>query len=393
MFGWEFPPNCIGGLGRVCYNLVKNLSKKNVNVIFVMPKGSSNSKFGKIISLDDPFVEIKSVKSPLVCYMTPEQYQQEILIPSPKKPGIYGRNLFEEVENYTKKAERIIKRENYDIIHVHDWMTFKAGIAAKKLSGKPLIVHVHSTEFDRSGDDVNQAVYDIEREGMHSADSIIAVSNYTKNKIIKHYGISEKRIHVVYNGIESVYNSLIDKINKNDKIVLFFGRITFQKGPDYFLAVAKKLLAHNQNIKFVIAGSGDMEHYLIEKAAEMGISDRVIFTGFLQEEDVNRIYQYADVYILPSVSEPFGITALEAMNNGVPVVISKNSGVTEVVKHCLKVDFWDIDEICNKTLALLNHDALHTCIREEGFQEVSRITWEESTNKCIDVYKNSLGGL
>jgi len=392
MFGWEFPPNSIGGLGRVCFNLVKNLSQKNIDIIFVMPSGSVDSKFGKIISLDSS-VKIKKVSSALVSYMTSAQYNREVL--SGKKPYIYGRDLFEEVENYTKRALEAIADEHFDIIHAHDWMTFKAGIAAKKMSGKPLVVHVHSTEFDRSGDNMNPHVFSIEKEGLEFADSVITVSNYTKDKIVKYYGINSEKINVVHNATSfedtcPVENS---QIKKNHKIVLFLGRVTFQKGPDHFLKAAKKVLEHNNDVKFVIAGSGDMESYIIEKAAELGIADSVLFSGFLKEEEINRIYQLADVYVLPSVSEPFGITVLEAMKNGVPTIVSKNSGVTEVIRHCLKVDFWDTHEMSNKILALLKYDVLHNSIKQNGLDEVSKMSWHKPAERCIEIYKGLVGGV
>lgn len=392
MFGWEFPPNSIGGMGKVCFNLVKNLSHRDIDIIFVVPKGKNpDSKFGKIISVSDS-LKVKRVDSPLVGYMSSEQYKREVS--NPKKPGIYGRNLFEEVDNYTKKAIEITAEEDYDIIHVHDWMTFKAGISAKKHSGKPLIAHVHSTEFDRSGENLNQAVYNIEKEGLEFADRVIAVSNYTKEKMVKHYGINPEKINVVHNAtsFEDVDSTEDSVIKRDNKIVLFLGRITSQKGPDYFLYAAKKVLDHNKDIKFVVAGSGDMESYLIERAAELGIADKVLFTGFLKEEDVNRIYKLADVYLLPSVSEPFGITVLEAMKNGLPVIVSKNSGVIEVVKHCLKVDFWDINEMSNKILALLKYEVLHNYLKQNGLDEVSKISWEKPAEKCIEIYKSLLGG-
>ncbi len=391
MFGWEFPPHSIGGLGRVCFNLVKNLSDKNVDIIFVMPRGNTDLKFGKFISLENSRIKIKRVNSPLVGYMTSAQYTREVL--SGKKPYIYGRDLFEEVENYTKMAIEAIADEEYDIIHAHDWMTFKAGIAAKKLSGKPLIVHVHSTEFDRSGEGMNQHVFEIEKSGLEYADAVITVSNYTKDKIIKYYGINPEKIHVVHNATTFEDYTVDKQIKKNHKIVLFLGRVTFQKGPDHFLKAAKKVLEHDNDVKFVIAGSGDMESYIIEKAAELGIADSVLFSGFLKEEEINRIYQLADVYVLPSVSEPFGITVLEAMKNGVPAIVSKNSGVTEVIRHCLRVDFWDTHEMSNKILALLKYDVLHNSIKQNGLDEVSKMSWHKPAERCIEIYKGLVGGV
>lgn len=393
MLGWEFPPNSIGGLGRVCYHLVKNMSQKNVSITFIMPKGKSDSRFGKVISLEEPNVKIERVDSILTPYLTSEQYRKEVMISGMKKPGIYGRNLFEEVRNYTKRAVEIAAHENFDLIHAHDWMTFGAGTAIKKLSGKPLVAHVHSTEFDRSGENMNRHVYNIEKEGLEAADSVIAVSHYMKDKIVKTHGIRPEKIKVVHNAVNHEDLEFFESagIRKDHRIVLFLGRVTMQKGPDYFLRAAKRVLERRKDIKFVVAGSGDMESYLIEKAAEMGIADSMLFTGYLKEEDINRIYQLADVYVLPSVSEPFGITVLEAIRNGVPTIVSKNSGVTEVVRHCLKVDFWDIDEMSNKVLALLDHNVLHEHLKHNGLNEVRGISWDASANNCIEVYKSVVG--
>ncbi len=388
MFGWEFPPYCIGGLGRVCSNLVKNLSNRNVKIIFVTAKGKPDSSSAKVISMEDENIKLCRVDSPVSCYMTPEGYIK--VVSGSNIHGLYGHNLFEEVENYTKKAAELVAEEYYDIIHAHDWMTFGAGIEAKKQSGKPLVVHVHSTEFDRVGDNVNQRVYSIEKKGMQAADSVIAVSNYTKEKIVQNYGINPDKIAVVYNATDFKNAPAENHEIKSSKLVLFLGRVTFQKGPEYFLHAAKKVLEHEKNVKFVVAGSGDMEPYIIDKAVELKIADKVLFTGFLDENELNRIYRLADVYVLPSVSEPFGITVLEAMKSGVPVIVSKNSGVRELVKHCLTTDFWDINEMSDKILALLNHDVLHSTLKMNGLREASSITWGSAADKCLEVY-NKLG--
>ncbi|GAI04335.1 unnamed protein product, partial [marine sediment metagenome] len=254
-------------------------------------------------------------------------------------------------------AAELAENEQFDIVHAHDWMTYPAGIAVSAVSGKPLIVHVHSTEFDRSGENVNQTIYDIEREGMEWAAKVIAVSYFTSNIIISRYGISGEKVEVVYNGVERNGNwSLAGSgIGKDERIVLFLGRITMQKGPEYFLQAAKKVLDVMDNVKFVMAGAGDMMHRAVEMAAELGIGQKVLFTGFLHGEDVQKIYKMADLYVMPSVSEPFGIAPLEALDNDVPVIISKQSGVSEVLTHALKVDFWDVDEIANKIIAVLKY--------------------------------------
>lgn len=384
MFGWEFPPYSSGGLGTACYGLTKSLSKQNVDITFVLPYApNSECDFINLISTHVKFKPIKSLLSP---YITSQNYYK--IRDNKYQATIYGNSLFEEVYRYSEEAKRIAVEENFDIIHCHDWMTFKAGINAKRIKNKPLIVHVHSTEFDRTGgNSVNQYVYDTEKEGMANADIVITVSNFTKNKITQHYGINPNKIYVVHNAVEHNGNfSEKFKIKKYDKIVLFLGRITLQKGPDYFLYAAKKVLDYDPNVKFIIAGSGDMESFIIEKAAELGISKNVLFAGFLQGNEVERAYNMADLYVMPSVSEPFGITALESMRNGTPVIISKQSGVSEIIQHCLKVDFWDIDEMASKIIASLNYKALHQSLKEHALLEVKKFNWDVPARKCIDIY-------
>ena len=256
--------------------------------------------------------------------------------------------------------------------------------------GKPLVVHVHSTELDRSGEHVNQMIYDIERAGMEQANKIIAVSHYTRNIVISRYGIPGDKVEVVYNGVESngAWSLMSTGIESDEKIVLFLGRITMQKGPEYFLRAAKKVADVMDNVKFVMAGSGDMMNRTINMAAELGIGNKVLFTGFLRGDEVRQIYQMADLYVMPSVSEPFGIAPLEAMNHDVPVIISKQSGVSEVLTHALKVDFWDVDEIANKIVAVLKYPPLQMTLREHGNFEVRKLRWSDAAEKCADVYRD-----
>ena len=385
MFGWEFPPLSSGGLGTACYGLTKGLSNKGVEITFVLPYtfDADNANFVKLVSAGN--IKIKKIASALKPYMSSQEYSKSLSKkPSPK---IYGSTLFDEVYRYTLAAEKIAEEEDFDVIHCHDWMTFGAGISAKRKKNKPLILHVHATELDRTGGhQVNQYVYDLERQGMHKADKVIAVSNFTKNKIATHYDVPPEKIQVVHNAVDfsqHYYNENFE-IKKTDKIVLFLGRVTLQKGPDYF--VAKKVLEQEKNVKFIVAGSGDMEPFIIEKAAELGIADKVLFAGFLNQEDVERAYRMSDIYVMPSVSEPFGITALEAMKNKTPIIISKQSGVSEVISHCLKVDFWDINEISNKIISLLSYKPLHETLKDNGYFEVKNFNWDIPAEKCIEVY-------
>jgi glycosyltransferase involved in cell wall biosynthesis len=303
-------------------------------------------------------------------------------------PDNYTGDILAAVSQYAEKAMKIASVEDFDVIHAHDWMTYPAGAAVSCQNHKPLVVHVHSTEFDRSGEHVNQVVYDIERMGMHAASKVIAVSNLTKETIVKHYGIPSSKVEVVYNAVEHNGDGICHiPAEKKDKIVLFLGRITMQKGPEYFLAAAKKVLEVIGNVKFVMAGSGDMMHKIIELAASMGIGNKVLFTGFLTGEDVNRAFKMADLYVMPSVSEPFGISSLEAMNRNVPVLMSKTSGISEVVTHALKVDFWDIDEMANKMIAVLKRPQLKATLSKNGFHESYKFKWEDSAIKVKNIYE------
>ena len=425
MLGWEFPPFISGGLGTACHGLTKAMSKIGLEVVFVLPK-PIDSSFSTHVTMLSPLqvrgaddlridhdkldnVRFQAIDSLLQPYSSPEYYKrrlEEIIkqkrLVGPEEIDIsdaplagdehYCGNMLAEISRYAASAVKLAQQEEFDVVHAHDWMTYPAGIAVAAVMGKPLIVHVHSTEFDRSGEHVNQAVYDIERRGMHAADKIIAVSHLTRNIIIGRYGVTGEKVEVIYNGVDRDTGGDLnfDKvgIRSDEKIVLFLGRITMQKGPEYFLMAAKKVLEVMDNVKFVMAGSGDMMGRVIEMAAAMGIGHKVLFTGFLQGEDVQKVFEMADLYVMPSVSEPFGIAPLEALNNDVPVLISKQSGVAEVLTHVLKVDFWDIKEMANKILAVLRYPPLHMTLREHGNFEVRKLIWEDSARKCADIYGN-----
>jgi glycosyltransferase involved in cell wall biosynthesis len=422
MLGWEFPPFISGGLGTACYGLTRAMDQFGMEIMFVLPKmvessytthvklltpGSKKSvSFSKFHELRN--VRFHTINSPLQPYTTPDTYQQRVEEILRHKQEIrydstssasqvsvskdYGSDMYSEVHRYAAMAAELADEEQFDIIHAHDWMTYPAGIAVATISGKPLVVHIHSTEFDRSGEHVNQMIYDIEREGMHRADKVITVSHFTRNIIISRYGVSGDKVEVVYNGVERVGKWPVEDtiIEKDEKIVLFLGRITMQKGPEYFLQAAKKVLELMDNVRFVMAGSGDLMHRSIEMAAELGIGHKVLFTGFLRGEDVHKIYKMADLYVMPSVSEPFGIAPLEALDNDVPVIISKQSGVSEVLMHALKVDFWDVNEIANKIVAVLKYPPLQMTLRSHGNFEVRRLRWKDAAARCIKIYEEML---
>jgi glycogen synthase len=302
----------------------------------------------------------------------------------------YDGDLMGQIHRYARLAVELSEVEDFDVIHAHDWMTFPAGMAVAAASGKPLVVHVHSTEFDRAGANVNQRVYDIERSGMHAASRVVCVSHLTKNIAVHRYGISPKKATVVYNAVELTPkdNSLLTPIRHDEKIVLFLGRITMQKGPEYFLQAAKKVIQKYTNVRFVIAGSGDMVRKCIQLAADLKLGKYVTFTGFLRGQDVDKVFKLAHLYVMPSVSEPFGIAPLEAMSHNVPVIISKQSGVSEVLTHVLKVDFWDTDEMANKILAVLRHEPLQRTLSQQSQFELQKLSWRDSAEQLKEIYSN-----
>lgn len=305
--------------------------------------------------------------------------------------GKYGKSLINEVSNYAIIAGELAKKESFDIIHAHDWLTYLAGVKAKEVSGKKLVIHVHATEFDRSGENVNQLVYDIERYGMDNADTIIAVSELTRHTVINRYGQAAEKVKVVHNGVIPQKEGATQyKKNVPEKVVSFVGRITFQKGPEYFIEAAAKVLQKTDNVRFVMAGSGDMLRKMIRRAAALRITDKFHFTDFLKGKDVNHLFSISDVYVMPSVSEPFGISPLEAMRSHVPVIISKQSGVAEVLHHAIKVDFWDIDAIADSIYGLIKYNGLAKMFSDMGKTEIETLKWETAGKKVQDIYLETL---
>jgi len=417
MFGWEFPPHISGGLGTACYGLTKGLANLGVEVLFVMPSasGDEDQSAVSIINASDVVVTetVKNVNeflekvqflrigSNLVPYLDPVQFanlvkeQKEGQIEDYKLhfgqkykfSGKYGANLMEEVARYAMVAGEIALKNDFDVIHAHDWLTYLAGVAAKKLTGKPLVVHIHATEFDRSGNNINTEVYELEKLGMKEADMVIAVSNLTRNIVINKYGINPNKVVTVHNAIDfQNFENMDVSRGVKEKIVTFLGRITFQKGPEYFIEAANKVLKKYPNVRFVMAGSGDLLNRSIRRVAKLGISTHFHFTGFLKGEDVQKMFAYSDVYVMPSVSEPFGISPLEAMMANVPTIISKQSGVAEVLDHAIKVDFWDIDAMSDAIYALLSYPALSQMAVRKGLDEVNALKWENAANQVKEIY-------
>ena len=363
MIGWEYPPFKAGGLATHCYGLTRSLADKNVKVDFYMPKTKHSA------GSDKENLNIKEVG------------EAEIFpYDRPNSKELAGQ-FYEAVYRYNHLVAANVKG-NYDAIHCHDWLTMKAGIIIKEKTGIPLVLTIHSTEYDRSGWLYpNQWFIDIEREGMQKADRIIAVSHFTKRVIVEKYRINPDKISVIHNAVYPIPE------NQKKEIVLFLGRLTIQKGAEFFLKAAGKVLDYEPDTRFVVAGTGDMLPRLITQALDMGISDKVIFTGLLTENEVRHIYGISSVYVMPSVSEPFGITALEAISAGTPTIASKTAGFSEAFNNCLRVDFWDTDEMANKIISLLRYDSLHRTLSKEGKREIELFTWDRVADKTIDVYR------
>ncbi len=423
MFGWEFPPHIAGGLGTACYGIVKGLAYNGVQTMFVMPSasGDEDRSAADIINASEIPVEVSStmnvddfldkvqfvhIGTNMVPYLDPAEFHS--LVEEDRKrqvrdfsihygqtykfSGKYGSNLMEEVARYAMVGGAIAMthKGEFDVIHAHDWLTYMAGIAAKRLSGKPLVVHVHATSFDRSSDNnIDTRVYDIEKRGMEAADRVITVSDLTRNIVITKYGIDPSKVVTVHNAVDFSGRSEIQvERGVKEKVVTFLGRITFQKGPEYFIEAAAKVLKKCKNVRFVMAGSGDMMNRSIRQVARLGISDRFHFTGFLRGAEVQKMFALSDVYVMPSVSEPFGISPLEAMRSGVPSVISRQSGAAEVLKYAFKVDFWDVDAMADEIYALLQYPALADFASKYGYDEVNTLKWNNAAAKIKSVYES-----
>lgn len=394
MFGWEFPPKVSGGLGVACHGIVQGLLAKHVDITLVlpflhnsMPLTETRLTYQNALSCqeDSGHIDIELVDALLKPYLSAEQYL------SHRKSTtalLYGNDLWSEVHRYANQAIKIAEHTPHDVIHAHDWLTILAGLAAKKVSGKPLIFHIHALEQDRSPNGANPATCAIEYQGLQEADAIIAVSQYTKSRIIELYGIADSKIEVIYNGhLGSVKKpSTVPKFNADRYTVLFLGRVTEQKGPYYFIKTAEKILSIRQDIEFIIAGEGDQLASMIELSAQLGISSHVHFTGFLDRNEVSKFYQLSDVYVMPSVSEPFGIVCLEAIAYGIPVVISKQSGVSEVLTHSLKVDYWDIDQFAANIMALLDYPALQKEMLAHAKRQLAELTWDATAQEILHLY-------
>ncbi|MDR2058344.1 MAG: glycosyltransferase [Dysgonamonadaceae bacterium] len=416
MFGWEFPPHILGGLGTASYGLTRGMAmQSDMEITFVMPKprGDEDQSFLRILGANNTPVVWKSVswedvQEKIGKYMDTQlyydlrnhiyadfSYYYTNSLGCIGFSGRYPQNLMEEINNYSIVAGVIARTLDFDIIHSHDWLTYPAGIHSKSVTGKPLVIHVHATDFDRSRGKVNPRVYAIEKDGMDHADHIITVSNLTRNTVIEKYGQDPRKVTTVHNAVEPL-GTEIEAIKSNkgtkDKVVTFLGRITMQKGPEYFVEAAAKVLKKTDKVRFVMAGSGDMMNQMIRLAAQRKISDKFHFTGFMKGKQVYEVLKSSDAYVMPSVSEPFGISPLEAMQCGVPTIISKQSGCAEILDNAIKIDYWDIEAMADAMYSIITYPSMSEYLRVEGKAEVDRITWEKAGLKVRNIYDQILNG-
>lgn len=451
MLGWEFPPVVSGGLGTACEGLARALAQSGTDVLFVMPRSAArtdapgvevvgldrdqspdaaqaDSGSGATRELDDSpsappappaaaTIEFLPVDANLDPYRRPYSailhpalawqgvMQQPVAPKPPEEPplvngdAVYQGDLFTEVDQFALRAVQAVAGRSFDVIHAHDWMTFPAAQRLSGLTGAPWIAHVHSTEFDRSIRRIDQRIYDIERRGIHGADAVVAVSHLTGGILTRRYGLPASRYTVVYNAVTERGSCADSKggnghpvrnISRDEKVVLFLGRITMQKGPEYFLAAARKVLQVERNVRFVMAGYGDLAEAAMRLSEDMGIADKVTFTGFLRGTDVERMFRSADLFVMPSVSDPFGIATLEAVSYDVPVLVSRQSGVTEVLRHVLTVDFWDTEDMANKIVAVLRHPPLSSTLKSRAGFELTRLSWNDSARSVEEIYRRLL---
>ncbi len=399
MLGWEFPPFISGGLGTACYGLTHAMKNMDVNIVMLLPtstwgiEGQEHTFLEMETSLGEnpEHITFKPVPSKIPNpYLIPRTYP--LRIGCAGAIGGYDGNLVERVNEYAKCCTKLMKGQNFDVIHAHDWVTFPAGMLLSEKFSKPLIVHVHATEVDRSGSAVNKKIFEIERKGMKAASVIIAVSDYTADMIVRNYGIPREKIKVVHNGASSSNYTEKYKVHKNgEKIVLFLGRITGQKGPYHFIEAAEKVLQKLDNVKFIMAGWGDLAPSAIETVAAKNLGSKIFFTGFLRGWQVERAYRYADVYVMPSVSEPFGLTAVEAIQQNIPVILSKTTGVGEILdKGVVKIDFWDINKIAESIIEILCNPKRAEELVRNGKDEIRSLTWEDAAQKCVNYYRYAM---
>lgn len=414
MFGWEFPPHILGGLGTASYGIIKGLASQNdMEITLCLPKpwGDEDRSFLNIIPMNNVPVVWRDVHRDYLEQRLAGRISADLYydlrnhiyadfnyrytddLGCIEFSGRYPDNLMEEINNYSIVAGVVARQQNYDIIHAHDWLTYPAGIHAKQVSGKPLVIHVHATDFDRSRGHVNPTVYNIEKDGMNHADCIMCVSELTRQTVINHYHQDPAKCFAVHNAVYPLApekQAIIDQRrplkDRKERVVTFLGRITMQKGPEYFIEAAAQVLRRTRHIRFCMAGNGDMMHSMIELAAIRGITDCFHFPGFMKGNQVYEMFRDSDVYVMPSVSEPFGISPLEAMQCGVPTIISKQSGCAEILRNCIKIDYWNINAMADAIYSICTNDSLYNYLKDEGKKEVDQITWVKVGNLIKELY-------
>lgn len=410
MFGWEFPPHILGGLGTASYGLTRGLAaQEDTRIVFCIPKpwGDEDRSFLKIVGMNtvpivyrNPDPEDIGTRYPWMDSNDYFDFRDSIYadfrylktddLGCLEFSGRYPSNILEEINNYSIVAGVVARKESFDIIHSHDWLTYPAGIHAKQISGRPLVIHVHATDFDRSRGSVNPTVYAIEKNGMDHADHIMCVSELTRQTVISKYHQDPRKVSTMHNAVEPLtpeIQNIVPRKMEKDKVVTFLGRITMQKGPEYFVESAAMVLKRTNNIRFCMAGSGDMMKEMIRLVAERGIADRFHFPGFMKGNQVYECLKASDVYIMPSVSEPFGISPLEAMQCEIPTIISKQSGCAEILNKCVKVDYWDVHAMSDYIYSMCHNPSLYEYFKVEGKKEVDSITWDKVGKKILARYK------
>jgi glycogen synthase len=390
MLGWELPPHNSGGLGVACYQLCKALSKKGADIDFILPYSADHEIDFMRINAAHPQDVLEIIKSGIAY----DSYKYIKNDGSEEWVDIYGQQYA-----YEHAVDKLVDTAEFDIIHAHDWLTFRAAVRAKQKTGKPMILHVHSIESDRAGGGHgNPLVREIESIALLLADRIIAVSNHTKKAIHREYAIPLDKIEVVHNSIDltditpldtdNAYKYLSAMKSQGYRVVVSIGRLTIQKGLPNLLRAAKIVIDKNPKTLFLIVGAGEQERELLELAAEYGISRNVIFTGFQRGKAWRDAYAIGDLFVMPSISEPFGLTPLEAIGYGTPALVSKQSGVSEVLINALKVDYWDIDEMANMITAVMQNDALRDELHANSIKEYERLSWNDAADRLMQLYQH-----
>lgn len=419
MLGWEFPPRIAGGLAVACYGLVRGLVHHGVEVVFVMPlrKGDEPAEGYRLLGASEievpftpayqetwlrtvtwyglgtwlgPYLEQVVTRPGEFRASWPEEVESSLGSLRLEFSGRYGPDLLDEVYRYAYVVSHLAEKETFDLIHAHDWLTYLGGIALKEKTGKPLVVHVHATEYDRSGEAAHPLIREIEQRGMEAADAVVAVSWYTRSIVVEKYGILPEKVWAVHNAVLPKDRKPVEKPSSLRKVVTFLGRVTRQKGPEYFVEAAVRLAPYVPEAHFVMAGTGDLLRPMIHRVAQLRLGARFSFTGFLPPTEVEKLFDLSDVYVMPSVSEPFGISALEALRAGIPVIVSRQSGVAEVLPHALKVDFWDVDGLADLLYGILRYRGIRPFFQRHAQEELAQLQWERSSARIVELYQTLL---